>query len=144
MKIVSPPAPPASRPPQAARRKQLVWWGIVGAYAAAVFVVSVIPINVDVNVPYLDKGVHVCEYLLFAWLLVQAVRATRMPERDYLLWAWIYATSYGILIEIVQAMIPWRSAEVADAVANAVGAACGVWIGERIPRTPFGSDATTE
>ncbi len=105
-------------------------------YAALVFVLSVIPTEhlPDADVPYFDKVVHVCEYLGFAWLLVQAIRASRMPERDYLLWAWIYATSYGILIEIIQAMVPWRSAEWADAVSNAIGAACGVWIGQRIPR----------
>lgn len=95
---------------------------------------SVIPTNTSLDVPYLDKVVHLCEYLLFAWLLVQAVRASRMPERDYLLWVWIYASSYGLLIELIQAMIPWRSAEVLDAVANAIGAAFGVWFGQRLPR----------
>ena len=93
--------------------------------------VSVIPIKADVDIPHLDKAVHLCEYLLFAWLLVQAVRGSRMPEREYLWWAWIYATSYGLLIEVIQAMLPWRSAELADALANALGAALGVLIGQR-------------
>lgn len=109
-----------------------------------VLVLSVIPTEhlPDADVLYLDKVVHVCEYLGFAWLLVQAIRAaSRLPEREYLLWAWIYATSYGILIEIIQAMVPWRSADWADAVANALGAACGVWIGQRIPRPRPMSDA---
>ena len=85
-------------------------------------------------VGHLDKVVHVCEYLLFAWLLVQGVRASRMPEHHYLLWAWIYATSYGLLIELLQALVPWRSAELGDALANAIGAALGVWLGNHIPR----------
>jgi len=105
-------------------------------YAALVFVLSVIPTEhlPDADVPYFDKVVHVCEYLGFAWLLVRAIRVSRVPERDYLLWAWIYATSYGMLIELLQAMVPWRSADWMDALANAIGAAGGVWIGQRIPR----------
>ena len=97
-------------------------------------IVSVVPVGAEPSVPYLDKVVHLCEYLLFAWLLVQAVRASRLEEREYLLWAWIYATSYGLLIELIQAMIPWRSADLADAAANALGAALGVWIGRRFPK----------
>ena len=85
-------------------------------------------------VNHLDKVVHLCEYLLFAWLLVQAIRATQLREREYVWMAWILATSYGWLIELIQMMLPWRSADLADAVSNAVGAAIGVWIGQRIPR----------
>ena len=48
-------------------------------------------------------------------------------------WAWIYATSYGALMEAIQAMIPWRSAELVDAGMNAIGAAIGVWVGRRVP-----------
>lgn len=92
------------------------------------------PVDVDVSVPHLDKAVHLCEYLVFAWILVQAVRASRMPEREYLLWAWIYATGYGLLMEVLQMLVPWRSADWKDALANALGAAIGVWVGERIPR----------
>ena len=99
------------------------------------FIASVIPIDVQSPVGHLDKVVHVCEYLLFAWLLVQAIRATQLEDREYVLMAWIYATSYGLLIEMIQAMLPWRSADWADAVSNAVGAALGVWLGQRFPKT---------
>ena len=97
-------------------------------------VVSVIPEGPDLSVGHLDKIAHLCEYLLFAWLLVQAVRTGRAPEPEYRLWVWLYATSYGVLIELIQAMVPWRSAEWGDALANAAGAALGVWVGKRIPR----------
>ena len=99
------------------------------AYAALVFLASVVPIGSGVSVGQLDKVAHVCEYLLFAWLLVQAIPRSRLHEREYLLWAWIYATSYGLLLELVQAMLPWRSADWLDAAANAVGATLGVWLG---------------
>lgn len=93
-----------------------------------------IPEGPDLSAGRLDKIAHVCEYLLFAWLLVQASRAANAPEREYRLRAWMYATSYGLLMELIQAMVPWRSAEWGDVVANAVGAALGVWVGRRFPR----------
>jgi len=125
-----PPAPLAA--PQPTRSKR--WRLAVAVYAAAVFLVSVVPIDAKVSVSHLDKVVHLCQYLVFAWLLVQAVRASGMPEREYLWMAWIYATSYGLLIEMIQAMLPWRSAEAADIVANALGAWLGAFVGEKTPR----------
>jgi len=109
-----------------------VWWGVAASYAAALFVVSVMPIAAGPSVPYLDKVVHLGEYLLLAWLLVQAMRAPGGQGGRVLVWAWLYAASYGALMELIQAMIPWRSAELMDAVANAIGAACGVWLGKRL------------
>ena len=105
----------------------------MAAYGLLVLVVSVIPIDVKVPVSHLDKVVHLCEYLLLAWLLVQAIRATQLSGREYLWMAWIYATSYGWLIEVIQALLPWRSADLADAVSNELGAALRVWLGQRIP-----------
>lgn len=102
-------------------------------YAGLIFVASMVPVDPKVSVGHLDKVVHLCEYFLFAWLLVQAIRTSRVPQREYLVWAWIYATSYGLLIELLQGMVPWRSADLTDAVANTVGAALGVWVGNRVP-----------
>jgi len=99
-----------------------------------IFVVSIIPDGPDLSVGRLDKAAHLCEYLLFAWLLLQAIRVSRMPAPDERLWVWIYATSYGLLMELIQAMVPWRSAELGDVLADAAGAAIGVWVGQRIPR----------
>ena len=42
----------------------------MAAYGLLVLVVSVIPIDVKAPVRHLDKVVHLCEYLLLAWLLV--------------------------------------------------------------------------
>ena len=100
----------------------------MAAYAALVFIVSVLPIKTEPAVSHLDKVAHVCEYLLFAWLLVQAIRAGRLRERGYLWLAWIYATSYGLLMELIQGMLPWRSADMGDAAANALGAALGTFL----------------
>ena len=112
-------------------RSKVFWWGAVVLYGALILAVSVVPVKVDLSVGHLDKLAHGCEYLLFAWLLVRAVRLGRLREREYLLFAWLYATSYGALIELIQGLLPWRSADWLDGVANAVGAALGVWLGKR-------------
>ena len=147
--------------------RQVVGWRLATAvYAALLFVVSVTPVDPRLTVGHLDKVAHLGEYLLFAWLLVHALRTTAPPagwepvypwcrsnyfdqmlrdveptavlnwrsvagrriqlERHW--WAWMFATSYGLLIECLQALLPWRSAELADALANACGAALGVWL----------------
>lgn len=99
-----------------------------------IFVGAMVPVHPDLSVDHLDTVVHLGEYLLFAWLLVQAVRMHRLREREYLTLAWIYATSYGWLIELLQMLVPWRSADLLDALTNALGAAVGVWVGQRFPR----------
>ncbi len=101
-----------------------------------VFVCSVIPVpsGGPAAIPYLDKAVHLCEYFLLAWLLAQAMRTTSGTPRSIALRAWALASGYGALIEGLQALIPWRSAEVADALANACGAALGIWLNQCIRR----------
>ena len=95
-----------------------------------------IPIPEGPAIPHLDKAVHLGEYLLFAWLLVVTLRSAQLTEREYGRMAWIYAASYGLLIELIQGLIPWRSMDLWDAAANALGAAVGVWVGRRIPGGP--------
>ena len=106
-----------------------IWWIVTIVYAKLLLIISVIPWPASVSVGHLDKVVHLCEYLLFAWLLVQLIRASDLREREYYQLAWMYATSYGLLIELIQGILPWRSADVADAAVNAVGAALGIWLG---------------
>ena len=107
----------------------------MAGYALAVFVLSVIPVEPSLPAAaHLDKLEHIAAYLLFAWIFMQAIRASQLREREYLVLAWVFATSYGLLMELLQAMVPWRTPDLMDAAANAVGAAIGVWVGQRIPK----------
>lgn len=102
-----------------------MWRLLAGLDAVFLFIVSVIPVpEGGPEIPYFDKLVHLCEYFLFAWLLARAFRAGPRAFRN----AWSMAVGYGIAIELVQAMIPWRSAELLDAIANAIGAALGIYV----------------
>lgn len=108
-------------------------WRLAAAgYAVIVFIVSVIPVDPRVAPGQLDKAAHLCEYLLLAWLLVQVFRGVSQPRK---LWvSWFFATAYGALIEMVQAYVPWRSADWMDGWVNAAGAALGVLVACWIPK----------
>ena len=110
----------------------MLWSLAVAAYAVLLCVLSLIPIEVKVSpLLHLDKVIHVWEYLLFAWLLVQALRAHQLHDQEWGLLAWMFTTSYGLLMELLQVLVPWRSADWADALCNGIGAAMGVWLSHR-------------
>ncbi len=114
---------------------------LLAAYAAFVAFLSVIPTTPLPSATHLDKLVHVWEYLVFAWLFTQVIRHNELRAPEYRWLAWMFALSYGLLMELIQAMLPWRSADWADVLSNALGAALGIWLGERIPRLkPANSD----
>ena len=97
---------------------------------------AVIPVPTPPETPSglpLDKLAHLCEYLLFAWLLVQAATASRWSATKRSLLAFALPVSYGIFLEGVQAFLPYRSAEVMDVVANTVGVGMGLGLARLLP-----------
>lgn len=82
----------------------------------------------SVDIPNVDKPVH---FLMYAVL-------TMSIFMDYTRWTkffgskWIYliaplfAILYGGLMELVQALLPWRGCSIWDFLANAIGAAMAV------------------
>lgn len=87
-----------------------------------------VPFAEPLSSGHLDKVIHLCEYWVLAWFLIRAIPVDRPFSSRLRLKVWLLAASYGGLLEVVQAMIPWRSAEVFDVAANMVGAALGVWV----------------
>ena len=106
------------------------WWGITGAYAILIAIGAVIPIPApQVRGLSLDKLLHLCEYLLLAWCIVQTAKASRFPQVTALTAAFLLSTSYGVLLEGVQHLLPYRQAEWLDVAVNTIGAAIGVLVG---------------
>jgi len=96
----------------------------VAVYAAAVAAGSLLPIGTPASTPdLLDKVVHLCEYLVLVWLSAEWLR--RAGHGHALAAAVVAAVVYGLGLEGVQALIPWRSAELLDVAANTVGACLG-------------------
>ena len=125
-------AAPPKIPPRVTKKAK-VWWYGVGAYAALVLCLSLMPTGYSWGSQHLDKVAHFCKYLVFAWFVVRAIQKTITLERLHLLWAWMFTASYGLLMELLQALVPWRTGDVADAVANGIGAGLGVWLGMNFP-----------
>jgi VanZ family protein len=77
-----------------------------------------------------DKIVHGCMYFILSFLLVNFFRTLKQgPFREHpAILAITIASLYGIGMEICQALIfTGRSAELADAAANILGAIIGAW-----------------
>ncbi|HET6604685.1 MAG TPA: VanZ family protein [Xanthomonadaceae bacterium] len=97
-------------------------WQAVGALGIATLViVCVIPEPPDpLPLASADKLYHVLGYALLAGWYVQ------LYERGAgLIQALLALLALGLVLEAVQALLPWRSAEAGDALANAAGVGLG-------------------
>ncbi|MDX9853758.1 MAG: VanZ family protein [Tenuifilaceae bacterium] len=81
------------------------------------------------NIPHLDKFIHLVLYFVFALLLYSGVthkaHKKSLEPKNHITIA-IIAIGYGICIEIMQYLLfTSRSAELGDAIANIAGYALG-------------------
>jgi len=70
------------------------------------------------------------------WLLMRSFRSASLEKSDYAWLSWLSASSYGILLEALQMMLPWRSADWRDISVNALGAAAGVALARYVHAVP--------
>jgi VanZ family protein len=109
----------------------LLWAALIALMAGA----SELPATP--GVPYFDKLAHFAVYAVLGLLLGRGwVVAGRRPAWPWLL---LFALLLGVTDELRQAQIPERSAELADWVADALGAATGFLIAVRIARRRHGT-----
>jgi VanZ family protein len=99
-------------------------------YMALIFVISSFEVGVPgvEHIPLRDKGIHFVEYGVLGWLCAAASSRT---------WPWasvwrtaafavFVSTLWGLSDEIHQALVPGRSAELADVFADLLGSTAGV------------------
>lgn len=83
----------------------------------------------EVGIPNMDKGVHFVFYAVAAFLGCLFLREISKRERSLNKTAVrivVFLFIYGILLEVLQwKLTTWRSGEVADALANGLGALAG-------------------
>ena len=115
--------------PLKARFVDGLWWAPLGAFSASIFFMSnrESPIRIPDGYFEFDKVLHFGVYVV--WALLCAVPVLRFwpslrPFRLILI-VGIAGLLYGISDEIHQAYVPKRQADVADLVADAVGAFTG-------------------
>lgn len=116
------------RDPAVRQRRIITWTTISVGYIALIGILAVVPVAApQVSGVSLDKVAHLCEYWLLTWLAFRAARFMGIPRRAAFRWIAITAIGYGALLEGVQGLLPYRSAELLDVFANALGVALGVW-----------------
>ena len=99
-------------------------------------ITSLIKVNkfTSVTIPHLDKGVHFFFYFVLTYLLFLVISFTE-KENSKWKFAIVLAMHYGIIIEVLQGVLPIeRSPQFSDVVANAFGCFAAWFVGTRIPK----------
>jgi len=92
---------------------------------SSVFIITILSIqevNIESSVKFLDKALH---FLCFSYLTL-ITWLSRILNKD--LHVYVIVLAYGILIEIVQRFLPYRSFEYLDIFADFVGIIGGLII----------------
>lgn len=130
---MTPPArfePPTRVDRAGARRRWLRAWTPAFLWAGFVFVMSSLPGRQlpTLDLPNIDKVVHVAVYAVLGMLCWRGVRLTeRLDPVRTVIMATAVAALYGITDEFHQAFTPNRMADWKDAVADAGGGFLGAF-----------------
>ena len=100
-------------------------------YCLAIYIQSDLPSPERLpSFPFSDKILHFLAYAVMGLLFYRAYQTLRIKDdrRMLILLSVVSATLYGISDEIHQYYVPFRDADILDAVANTLGALCGVYL----------------
>lgn len=101
---------------------------ILFTYLAILTALSLVPGSpYQDGIPGTDKILHFIFYLLLGFLLFRPLIFINLTDRleKILILCIFLSTSYGILMEIAQGFVPYRSPELADVAANFLGSSTG-------------------
>ena len=82
------------------------------------------------SIPFIDKVLHGAAYGIMGILFYRAYQTLRIKDNIHMLMllSVVSASLYGISDEIHQSFVPFRDAEVADVIADILGAVGGVFL----------------
>ncbi len=99
-------------------------WLFIGYFLIALVVFLSLtskPVQIDTNLPYQDKLLHVSAYFLLTFWFMQIYHLRHHVFR------WVmFFLCLGLLLEYLQGFDPKRYSEVGDMVANALGVAAAL------------------
>ena len=108
-----------------------LYWLPLILYCLFIYIQSANPSPDQVpSIPFIDKMLHFTAYGLMGILFYRAYQTLRIKNNIQLLMVLsaVSASLYGISDEIHQSFVPFRQAEVADVIADTIGAFSGVWL----------------
>ena len=109
----------------------LLYWLPIFIYCLLIYIQSSYPSPEELpQLPYLDKILHFAVYALLGILFLRALKT--LPIKDNIKLITILAITlsslYGISDEIHQHYVPYRDADITDALADIIGSIFGVYI----------------
>lgn len=112
-------------------KKKNIWimvnWVLVWAYCSAVFILSSSPsVKIMPRIAHADKLAHFAAFLILGILFFRAYHPLGLKIYRLVLLTLISSTLFGILIEIHQHYLPYRSAEAMDVAADVAGCLAGI------------------
>jgi VanZ family protein len=103
---------------------------VAGLYALAIFVVGSLPATPAVARDMSDKLQHAVGFALLAWLMCRALRrlGSNWALPRLMVYGALLSIALGGALELWQGLLAYRSCELLDWVADALGSAIGVAI----------------
>ena len=111
--------------------KFFAYWFPILFYCLLIFIQSSRPSpDIGPDWPFKDKVLHFTAYALLGALFLRAFYTTRIKHHLKLIFTLsvLFSALYGISDEIHQSFVPYRTADVMDALADIFGSAFGVYI----------------
>ncbi|MFH1504542.1 MAG: VanZ family protein [Candidatus Omnitrophota bacterium] len=102
-------------------------WYLLGFGTCAIVILSILPFEVsEPAFSFADKIFHFLIYAGFSFISVNifSLKQKKKPR----LYSFLYAFSLGLLMEIVQFFLPYRSFEIGDIFSNFLGSAIGCFL----------------
>jgi VanZ family protein len=106
-----------------------LYWLPLILYCLLIYIQSANPSPEQIpSFPFVDKVLHFVAYGIMGILFYRAYQTLRIKNNIQMLMllSVVSASLYGISDEIHQSFVPFREAEVADVIADMLGAASGV------------------
>ena len=106
-------------------------WLPLIAYCLLIYIQSSYPSPERIpSFQFSDKVLHFCAYAVMGILFYRAYQTLRFKDnvRKLMLLSVVSASLYGISDEIHQYFVPFRDGDILDAIANTLGALCGVYL----------------
>ena len=107
------------------------YWLPLILYCLLIFIQSANPSPEQIpSFKFVDKLLHFSAYAIMGILFYRAYQTLKIKDnlRLLMLMSAVSASLYGISDEIHQSFVPFRQAEVADVIADIIGAFTGVYL----------------
>lgn len=109
--------------------KKIFYFVPAACYYALIFVLSSKPYQIEVEVPFFDKWVHLVEFgVLGFFVSFGFFKSLRSSLKIKINATFLSGISLGILDEIHQYFVPGRNSDIFDAAVDAIGIFLGLLV----------------